>query len=177
MILNCNLSRRKAIVTTILLPWFGSCGSRQAEEPKEKKPSGQDSWFPIRIGQTRFQLQLAVSAEEKNKGLMNRKSLPNRHGMLFLSDEPKRQSFWMQSTWIPLDIGFFDPVGALLEVRKLHPHEVKPVKSRSENILFAVELNRNAYREATIELGSKLNVDDLRAALKVRGIDPEIHGL
>jgi len=108
---------------------------------------------------------------------MNRKSLSNRHGMLFLSDEPKRQSFWMQSTWIPLDIGFFDSVGALLEVRKLHPHEVKPVKSRSENILFAVELNRNAYREAAIELGAKLNTDDLRAALKAREIDPEMHGL
>ena len=177
MILNCNLSRRRAIASTILLPWFGSCGSRQAEEQKEERPSNQDSWFPIRIGQTSFQLQLAVSSEEKAKGLMNRKSLPDRHGMLFLSDGAKQQSFWMQSTWIPLDIGFFDPMGALLEVRKLHPHEVKPVKSRSENILFAVELNRNAYREAAIELGAKLNVDDLRAALKVRGIDPEIHGL
>ena len=108
---------------------------------------------------------------------MHRKSLTHGHGMLFLSEEPERQSFWMKNTWIPLDIGFFDPAGALIEVRKLHPHEEESVKSNSAKALFAIELNRNGYRDANASVGAKLNLDDLRTALEARGIDPSKHGL
>ena len=108
---------------------------------------------------------------------MDRKSLASGHGMLFLSEKPERQSFWMKNTWIPLDIGFFDSEGALIEVRKLHPHEEESVKSTSENILFAIELNRNGYRDTNASIGEKINLDDLRNALKARGIDPVKHGL
>ena len=96
--------------------------------------------------------------------------------MLFLSEKPETQSFWMMNTWIPLDIGFFDSTGALLEVRKLHPHDERSVKSSSDNALFAVELNRHAYRDAAVKIGERLNLDDLRAALTARGIAPDDHG-
>ncbi|MGE4551324.1 MAG: DUF192 domain-containing protein [Opitutales bacterium] len=138
---------------------------------------GPDTWFAIRINSKKLQLQLAISQEERGKGLMDRKSLTPGHGMLFLSEKPERQSFWMKNTWIPLDIGFFDSEGALIEVRKLHPHEEESVKSSSANALFAIELNRNGYRDANASVGAKLNLDDLRTALKARGINPSKHGL
>ena len=122
-------------------------------------------------------MQVVVSAEERNLGLMHRKSLAEKHGMLFLSKTPERQSFWMKNTWIPLDIGFFSASGELLEVHKLHPHEERSVKSRTDQALFAVELNRNGYRDAGIEIGEKLNLQDVRAALKARGVDFTKHGL
>ncbi len=170
-------TRGKIFGLLVLLPWLVSCRSSPAEDAADNGSSGPDAWFPIRFGSATLQLQVVVSQEERNQGLMHRKSLAKGHGMLFLSERPERQSFWMKNTWIPLDIGFFGPDGTLLEIRKMHPHVERSVKSSSDNALFAVELNRNAYRAAGIEIGVKMNLGDLRKALTSRGIDPAEHGL
>ncbi len=172
-----SLRRCKVFVTLILLPWLASCRERPAEDSSVNGFLGPEAWFPIPVGSATLQLQVVVSPDERARGLMHRKSLAKEHGMLFLSERPERQSFWMKNTWIPLDIGFFAPDGILLEIRKMHPHEESSVKSSSDNALFAVELNRNAYRDAGIEIGAKLSLDDLRKALTARGVDPAKHGL
>ena len=124
-----------------------------------------------------FAVEVADTREAQARGLMFRTELGDFEGMIFPYDGTRAQSFWMKNTWIPLDIGFFDSEGVLIEVRKLHPHEEESVKSTSRNILFAIELNRNGYRDANASLGAKLNLDDLKNALKARGINPEKHGL
>ncbi|MFP6855127.1 MAG: DUF192 domain-containing protein, partial [Opitutales bacterium] len=135
------------------------------------------TWFAIGIGKNTLRLQVVITPEERALGLMHRKSLAERHGMLFLSEKPERQSFWMKNTWLPLDIGFFAADGELLEVQKLHPHVERSVKSRTDKALFAIELNRNAYRDANIEIGEKLNLIEVRSALVARGVDPSKYGL
>ena len=160
----------------ILAPWLVSCRSHSEEKPSEQL-TGKDTWFLIGIGKTTLQLQVVITPEERALGLMHRKSLAEKHGMLFLSEKPERQSFWMKNTWLPLDIGFFAPDGELLEVQKLHPHLERSVKSRSENAMFAIELNRNAYRDANIGIGEKLNLTEVRVALETRGVDPSKYGL
>ena len=172
-----SVARRKFLGRLIPLPLVASCRSRPSDEKGGSGNLGPDNWFPIGLDSNKLQLQLALSREERGEGLMHRKSLAAGHGMLFLSEKPERQSFWMKNTWIPLDIGFFDSKGVLIEVRKLHPHEEESVKSTSRNILFATELNRNGYRDANAALGAKINLVDLKNALKARGKNPEKHGL
>ena len=38
---------------------------------------------------------------------MQRKSLGENEGMLFIYNQPRTMSFWMRNTHIPLDIGYF----------------------------------------------------------------------
>lgn len=42
-------------------------------------------------------------------------------GMVFVWEDPHSVSFWMKGTLIPLDIGFFNPDGALFLVVSMTP--------------------------------------------------------
>ena len=53
-----------------------------------------------------FSVEVAATNEERSKGLMFRRELGARQGMLFLFPKPGRLSFWMKNTLIPLDMIF-----------------------------------------------------------------------
>ena len=74
-------------------------------------------------GVVRLRVQLAQSPEQRTMGLMERTSLPDSAGMLFLydRDEPADAGFWMYRTRIPLDIAFLDSTGAVIAVRRMEP--------------------------------------------------------
>ena len=78
---------------------------RLLEPPKAVLPDG----FAVR-------LELALTPEERARGLMFRPSLQPDHGMLFLFDRPARWPFWMKDTWIALDLVFLDAHGTVTEV-------------------------------------------------------------
>ena len=53
-------------------------------------------------------VELARTPEARARGLMWRRDLPPDHGMLFLFDEDRVQSFWMHNTLIALDMIHLD---------------------------------------------------------------------
>ena len=57
-------------------------------------------------GVHKFDVELARSFAEQQKGLMFRTYLGADEGMLFLRDPPDHAAFWMRNTVIPLDIVF-----------------------------------------------------------------------
>ncbi len=97
---------------------------------------------------------------------MYRESLDNDQGMLFLFDRPDKRGFWMRNTRIPLDIGYFDSNGQLLEIHKLFPYDETAVKSRSREVLIAVETNRGWYAANDIQVGDRIDMSSLAFALK-----------
>lgn len=58
----------------------------------------------VSIGRSVVFAEVALSAEERNRGLSERESLSLNHGMLFVFPEKSRLSFWMKDMLIPLDI-------------------------------------------------------------------------
>lgn len=130
------------------------------------KPVGCQTYFPISVGGSELQLQLALKPEEQQKGLMYRESLDNGHGMLFLFDRPDKRGFWMRNTRIPLDIGYFDSSGQLLEIHKLFPYDETAVNSRSREVLIAVETNQGWYDANGIQVGDRIDMSSLAFALE-----------
>ncbi len=51
-----------------------------------------------------FSVELALTPEEKSRGLMYRKSLDKNKGMLFVYEREGEYSFWMKNVLISLDI-------------------------------------------------------------------------
>jgi uncharacterized protein len=66
---------------------------------------------------TRVHLELAVSDEERQLGLMFRDMLPADHGMLFIFESDGRLDFWMKNTFIPLDLVWVGATGEVVDVR------------------------------------------------------------
>ncbi len=54
------------------------------------------------------QLEFAITEEQHQKGLMNRKELCSTCGMIFVYKEPDSRTFWMKNTFVSLDIIFLD---------------------------------------------------------------------
>lgn len=66
-----------------------------------------------------FTVEIADSPAERAQGLMFRKALPPRNGMLFVYDTPRQVAFWMRNTFISLDLIFMDATGT---IRHIHPN-------------------------------------------------------
>ncbi len=73
----------------------------------------------------RFQVELAQTTEEQEKGLMNRKKLLPDTGMLFIFPQPRVVQMWMKNTYVPLDMIFADAGGNITHiVRNAQPHDL-----------------------------------------------------
>lgn len=70
-----------------------------------------------------LRVELALTGDQKAYGLMDRDSLPQDAGMVFLYDQqqPAQSAFWMYRTRIPLDIAFIDSGGTIRAIRHMEP--------------------------------------------------------
>ena len=114
-------------------------------------------------------MQLAVLEPEMAVGLMYRTALGADDGMLFAYVSPRPMEFWMRNTLIPLDIGFFDAQGVLLEIYPMQPNDEHRVASRHQELQYALEMNQGWYARNGIRPGDKLDLGKLKAALEARG--------
>jgi uncharacterized membrane protein (UPF0127 family) len=70
-------------------------------------PAGQQTIeIATKTGVHLFAVELVDTEAERAKGLMYRKELPEGRGMLFDFHREQEVSFWMQNTYIPLDMIF-----------------------------------------------------------------------
>lgn len=65
---------------------------------------------------TRIAIEIAETDSAQIRGLMDRRSLPERGGMLFVYPNEEPRSFWMRSTPLPLDLLFITAGDSVLNV-------------------------------------------------------------
>jgi uncharacterized protein len=63
-----------------------------------------------------FAVEIASNDEERARGLMFRKELPEGRGMLFDFYRDRPVKFWMHNTYIPLDMIFIRGDGSILSI-------------------------------------------------------------
>jgi hypothetical protein len=147
--------------------------SRNSED---QAPKTVYDYFTIKIGDKAVRLQFAVHPVEQQQGLMQRRDLGTNDGMIFVYEKPQSMSYWMRNTPTPLDIGFFDAEGTLLEIYPLLPFDETPVKSRTDRLKFAVEMNQGWFRDNGVRPGAKLDIPAVAEAMKARGFKPTDYG-
>tara|TARA_R110002049_G_scaffold23545_3_gene83373 strand:+ start:94924 stop:95385 length:462 start_codon:yes stop_codon:yes gene_type:complete len=107
-------------------------------------------------GKARFSIEVADEPEEQARGLMHRTSLPGSAGMLFIYDSPRRLSFWMRDTLIPLDMLFVDARGVVQYIHhRAVPLDESPIPG-GDDLLSVLEINGGMSERLGITVGTQL---------------------
>jgi uncharacterized membrane protein (UPF0127 family) len=110
----------------------------------------------IDINDKKLIAEVAKPGKDSYTGLMNRSSLGENEGMLFVFNSPIKARFWMKDTSIPLDIAYLNSEKVILEIYILTPYSKNIIESRSNQIIYALEVNQNWFLKNEIKIGQKL---------------------
>ena len=133
--------------------------------------------FEIQVGRKKLLLELAITPQKREKGLMFRDALQSGEGMIFVFESPQPMRFWMKNTRIPLDIGYFSPEGRLKELHHGKPFDLSGMPSSSNSLQFVIELNAGDYKKLGIRMGDKIDLPALAKAIARNGQNPKSYGL
>ncbi len=104
----------------------------------------------------RFDVEVAITPQERSRGLMFRESLPNRSGMLFVFDPPQPVAFWMKNTLIPLDMIFLDRTGKVTRVHEgAIPGNLTPIEG-GDSVFAVLEINAGLSARYSIMPGTQM---------------------
>ncbi len=107
-------------------------------------------------------IEMALTDEEKEYGMMFRKSIPKNTGMLFIMESERIQSFWMRNTYVPLDIIYINKNKEIVSIQA----NATPLSERSlpseAPAYYVLELAGNYCLENGIENGDLIQFQSER---------------
>jgi uncharacterized membrane protein (UPF0127 family) len=109
----------------------------------------------IKVGAHPLKVEIAASDPQREKGLMNRASMPANDGMLFIFDEPAYHAMWMKNTLIPLSVAFLDAQGTILNILDMEPQTLDTHMAAGPAI-YAIETNKGWFAARKIKAGDKV---------------------
>jgi uncharacterized membrane protein (UPF0127 family) len=118
---------------------------------------GLDERIDVTIGGETFRVEVARTAEQKRQGLMNRNSLGDREGMIFVYESDQHLAFWMKNTTIPLTLAFLSKDGQIMQVEHLKPLSLKSVVSERA-VRYALELPAGVLEELGVGVGDRVRL-------------------
>lgn len=113
----------------------------------------------LKIAHKTITAEIADTEESRALGLMNRKSMEDDHGMLFVFNEERKLSFWMKNTLIPLSIAYISKNGEIKEIHKMYPLDESSVSS-SRSVMYALEMNQGWFEKNGITVGDKISIPE-----------------
>lgn len=106
-------------------------------------------------GLQKANIELAITDEQHQIGLMNRPQLAADNGMLFVFEQTAKPCFWMKNTLIPLTVGFIDEHGVLLQTMDM---QAQTLDAHCPNLpyRYALEMNQGWFARQNISIGTQI---------------------
>ena len=107
-----------------------------------------------------FEVEIADSPDEQERGLMFYESLKKNKGMLFVFEEEGDYPFWMMNTLIPLDIIWINSSREIVFISEnAQPcGEICEPIDPKQNAKYVLEINGGLVGEKNIKVGDKLSI-------------------
>ncbi|MDE2464417.1 MAG: DUF192 domain-containing protein [Alphaproteobacteria bacterium] len=119
--------------------------------------------FATPHGPVTLTVELATSPYEQEMGLMYRRHLAPRAGMLFVFRDSGIQSFWMKNTILPLDMVFIKSDGVISSIHAhAVPFDLDPITS-DEPVRYVLEINAGAAKLLGLAPGERASGPALKA--------------
>lgn len=121
---------------------------RKDGELKILSPSGEEK--------AGFDIEIVIGEEELKRGLKFRESMEESQGMLFIFDGNQSHGFWMQDTYIPLDMLFIDSDGNIFQiVENTVPFSEDNISAEGLN-KYTLEINAGLTKKYNIRKGDRI---------------------
>jgi uncharacterized membrane protein (UPF0127 family) len=155
IVLNRLLPKFFATLVFFISVWaLGAAPVSALDETKIKIITQQDIEYE-------FDVELALTPSEQARGLMFRTDLGPDKGMLFIFPEPKRASFWMRNTLIPLDMLFVRQNGRIANIREQVQPETDTPRRSVGRVKAVLELAGGRAAELGIKAGDMVVLPDV----------------
>jgi uncharacterized protein len=106
-------------------------------------------------------VEVADDLAEQATGLMDRTTLGENRGMLFVYPEERELSFWMKNTLIPLSIAFIDSERRIIDIQDMKPLDDEPPSYVSaEPAQYALEVNQGFFEERGVKVGDSVELPE-----------------
>ncbi len=107
-----------------------------------------------------FIVEISDTDETRKQWLMNRESMANNRGMLFVFEEQKKHTFWMKNTLIPLDMIRINSGLNIVDIQTAQPciSNVCSTYAPRWDAIYVLEINAWVAEEYTIEIWDKLEI-------------------
>lgn len=107
-------------------------------------------------GEQVIDIEVAQTVEEKALGLMYRRSVPEKTGMLFPYEGPQEITMWMRNTYVSLDMIFIRADGVVHRIEShTEPLSERTIASRG-NVTAVLELAAGASERLGLKPGDKV---------------------
>jgi len=119
------------------------------------RPEPGQAW--VIFGADTVRAEVARTPDQREQGLMYRQELPDGTGMLFVFDTEEVRSFWMENTYVPLDIAFLDVALRVVDIQQMAPQTTDPHESAGP-AMFALEVPQGWFAAHGVKVGDHATV-------------------
>jgi len=110
----------------------------------------------LTAGFHRIEAEVAATDQNRQTGLMQRKSMPAQRGMLFVFPQPNAYCMWMRNTLIPLSVAFLDAEGKIINIEDMQP-QTEDNHCAKKMASYALEMNLGWFAQRGLKAGTRLN--------------------
>lgn len=107
----------------------------------------------LNIGVHLIRAEIAVSDEERARGLMFREKLGENEGMIFRFPGNRQVCMWMKNTLLPLSVAFIDEDGRIINIEDMRPKTLDS-HCATKPARYALEMNKGWFGKRNIKPGS-----------------------
>jgi hypothetical protein len=103
-----------------------------------------------------FSVELAVTDEERTRGLMFRRSVPEYYGMLFDFKRDQEVAMWMKNTYVSLDMIFIQGDGRIRSIAENTETESERIIPSRGPVRAVLEVAAGTARKLGIQPGDRV---------------------
>ena len=120
--------------------------------------------FVTSEGPVTYQVETAATKDEMSRGLMERKTLAENSGMIFVLQGQTEIAMWMKDTYIPLDMVFVNNDGKIIWLyENAEPMSTKLIRPQTNEPLSAViEISGGDIAKNGLKIGDTVQHDALK---------------
>ena len=156
--LNASMIKRRAFAVLLVAAAAGLVAS----SPTARGAERQTLEIASRTGVHVFAVELAVTDEERARGLMYRRSVPELYGMLFDFKRDQEVTMWMKNTYVSLDMIFIQSDGRIRRIAENTETESEKIIPSGGPVRAVLEVVAGTARKLGIEPGDRVATAILR---------------